>query len=309
MGFRVRLATEQDKLAAFSQHYSKWPLPKTAETLSEHLANCKCSAQYLRPRWYVGLVGEEVVCSLAAYPLEMLVEGKTAQAIGIGSVFTPEEHRRQGYAAKLITYVEDLEMSHGALFSLLFAEDKATYYSGLGYRECDSHLAVCSDPKFAKGLPLEPMEHPIWSELEDFHDGYHGTLAIHFVRSPGYNRYLAAKSPTDTWFWLGSKREAYGYLRLELTDDALILKDYALLNDSDALYGVMLASLISYAASKEVAEVRAWLPSRPMTRRFFTQTVRHSAHMMIKSLHPSKPHPLSPDILDDAAYIQPIHYF
>jgi predicted N-acetyltransferase YhbS len=101
-------------------------------------------AQYnraqMRTRWgsrhlaRLALVdGDEVLTSAKRYDLEVVLDGRSTRAVGIGAVFTPPEHRRNGYASRIVTEMLDRASAEGVSAALLFSEIGTPFYERHGF--------------------------------------------------------------------------------------------------------------------------------------------------------------------------------
>jgi GNAT superfamily N-acetyltransferase len=67
------------------------------------------------------------------YRFEATLDGRQGFVAGIGAVFTPPEHRGQGYASALIERLLVQEREAGAMAAALFSEIGASFYERLGF--------------------------------------------------------------------------------------------------------------------------------------------------------------------------------
>jgi GNAT superfamily N-acetyltransferase len=74
-----------------------------------------------------------VLTSAKRYDLTLQVDGRKVEAVGIGAVFTPEDHRGNGHAAEIIGRIIDAATAEGAELALLFSEIGTGYYRRLGF--------------------------------------------------------------------------------------------------------------------------------------------------------------------------------
>jgi GNAT superfamily N-acetyltransferase len=80
------------------------------------------------------LAGDELLSTAKRYDLEVWLDGRRVRTVGIGAVFTPERHRGQGHARRLIEDIIQAAKAEGAGLALLFSEIGAAYYERLGFR-------------------------------------------------------------------------------------------------------------------------------------------------------------------------------
>jgi GNAT superfamily N-acetyltransferase len=79
------------------------------------------------------------------------VSGHTPNGLRVSAVFTPEEHRRRGYASNTVATISQRALASGLEYCVLFAESHhaATLrvYEAIGYR--NSHTTVLLEPSAA----------------------------------------------------------------------------------------------------------------------------------------------------------------
>ncbi|MCX6130601.1 MAG: GNAT family N-acetyltransferase, partial [Proteobacteria bacterium] len=125
-----KLADADEMRECFSQVYSQWP---HADDPSLHLQRRLASVQHKRASWFVGKINETLVCSLGAYPVQLIGPGGRREARCFGAVFTPEMHRRQGFAAQLLNWVMDYYARDHVQDFLLFSDIDPKFYEKLGF--------------------------------------------------------------------------------------------------------------------------------------------------------------------------------
>lgn len=126
---QIRNATPQEMNEIYMMGFDVW-----ADGASEddYLEGCHNSPKYKKGSWWVLEDQGKLVSSLIVYNLG---EG----IYGIGSIATPPECRRQGYASRLTESVsEELEEQAKAIF--LFADIKPEFYEKLGYVRLPANL-------------------------------------------------------------------------------------------------------------------------------------------------------------------------
>lgn len=107
--------------------YDAWSDGLSADN---YLEQCLSSPKYSQGTWYVLEDGAGLVSSLIVYRAGFELP---AGCWGIGSVATPPEQRRKGYAASLIQYVVELAGKEEVRGIYLFSGIGPEYYAGLGF--------------------------------------------------------------------------------------------------------------------------------------------------------------------------------
>ena len=99
----IHLATDQQRRHAHANCHDVWSL---GLPLAEHIARRETSALHRRARWIVGCVAGRVVAGLASHPLMFRLDGSVHPGIGIASVHTLPEFRRQGLAPQMLEWID-----------------------------------------------------------------------------------------------------------------------------------------------------------------------------------------------------------
>lgn len=115
---------------AHANVFRDWPHAATPE---EHLRHRLASRHHQRATYHVGLLGDEVVCGLAVFPLTLFGPGGERPAGGIGAVHTREDHRGRGFASRLVRSAMQDEADRGVHDHLLFSDIDPGFYERLGF--------------------------------------------------------------------------------------------------------------------------------------------------------------------------------
>jgi predicted N-acetyltransferase YhbS len=131
-----RIANSVQIAQAFAQVHVVWPHdPDPAVHLEKRLA----SVQHQRASWFVIEDAGTVVCSLGAYPFQLFGPDGDRPARVFGAVFTPEAHRGQGHAARLLRWVCDYYAEQGTLDFMLYSDIDPAFYQKLGFQTLPSY--------------------------------------------------------------------------------------------------------------------------------------------------------------------------
>jgi len=114
----------------------------------------------LRATRYVGCMNGEVVSSLACFPIDFIIDGRSVAGISIGSVHTPTKHRGHSYASQLIREVEADQIAQGREIGLLYSDIDPGYYERLGYQLCPAWHGTCELDAFETQSLQEPQADP-----------------------------------------------------------------------------------------------------------------------------------------------------
>ncbi len=138
-------------------------------------------------------------------------DGRPQQVGRISHVFTREEARRQGHAARLLELTIAAMRDEGCRWSILSASDEARpLYQRYGWRMLPLRQTMCggcaSDAKI--DLPnryavraYDPRQEPSgWETLASIHRAYNARRPLATVRNAAYWRFVAARAD----WWLSS---------------------------------------------------------------------------------------------------------
>ncbi len=131
----VRAATAHDLTAIYRMGYDVWGDGAAEDA---YLRDCANSGKYKLGVWHVladadGAVVSSLICYKDAFGLE-------SGCIGIGSVATAPEHRRQGYAARLLAAVVEQLLRDGSDCLFLYADAAPELYEKIGFRALPDSL-------------------------------------------------------------------------------------------------------------------------------------------------------------------------
>jgi GNAT superfamily N-acetyltransferase len=89
------------------------------------------------------------------YDLTVRLDGREIAAVGFGAVFTPEDERGNGYAARIIERLIDTARHEGAELAILFSEIGTSYYRRLGFTTVpQKELTLSVAEKRGAGAPM-----------------------------------------------------------------------------------------------------------------------------------------------------------
>lgn len=93
----------------------------------DYLEGCRASAKYKKGTWFVLSDGSRLLSSLIVYDFGN-------QKFGIGSIATPPDFRKRGYASESIqSAISYLEDKVGALTLYLYSDIEPDFYEKFGF--------------------------------------------------------------------------------------------------------------------------------------------------------------------------------
>ena len=124
-GLQLRAAQPRDMETVFMMGFDVW---RDGLSREEYLAACQISPKFEKGKWWVLETAEgKIMSSLITYSLAKGV-------VGLGSIATDYEFRKQGFASELIRQVITyLEGSKAVQAFFLFSDIDPTFYEKLGF--------------------------------------------------------------------------------------------------------------------------------------------------------------------------------
>lgn len=148
----IRKAMQTEIHSLFEQGYKEWSKNRSFEQYC--IDNSKEDGFGTR---YVMEKNGEIVSSTIVLELER-INGR--KAYGIGSVLTPQNHRGNGYAAKLISKCINLVYQNNSII-FLYSDISPTFYEKLNFKRLPLHLQRCNTPCMAY------CNDQVWNELSN----------------------------------------------------------------------------------------------------------------------------------------------
>lgn len=296
-------ASHEEKCAAFANVYEFWGNDMPLEQYVQWRLN---SIHHQRAIWYVGTVGNAVVASLGVFPMFLSDHGDVNPAMFIGAVHTHPDFRKRGYAAELISYVEqDQEAHYDVRWSFLFSDINPAYYARLGYQTSNAPN-VCIRPAEVDGWSTEPLD--ITSEIDEmiaFYDTNHLGQTCFLHRPRSYWEFLVNKHAKDQFSWLIDSDQRRGYIHVRNNDGLACLEDFAVADYTEHTLGRLARSVASYANHKNISEVHGWFPPITTEDSWLQFSQRQTEITMWKSLSDRS---LTTDQIQELAYFRHIDH-
>ncbi len=285
----VHEASPQERQAAFANVFEVWPQGPDLQT---HLQRRNASVQHRRARWYVGVLQGQVVTSLGAYPVRLLLEGRSLPAVAIGSVHTLSQFRGRGLASQLLRQVEAALAEQGVQLALLYSDIAPEFYQRLGYQLC---------PAWQGWLPVaseSPSESETWelrstsweeaaAEIRQLYGQSHARRALAYDRPAEYWEFLHRKWPQDQYLLVCEKGKPVGYARMHQVGRQAHLVDWALRPEvAPGGLARLLRLLARLGAQHGWQRVGGWLPPLEELQGVLPLQPRQQEITMLKTLHP-----------------------
>jgi predicted acetyltransferase len=128
-------------------------------TKEDYLLTCETTPKYKKGHWYVLVSDCTIVSSLIIYksPHFNLPEGY----VGIGSIATPKEKRKNGYASQLIEKTIRMLKQHNTTGIYLFSDIDPKFYEKFGFKLTEEFNPKQEDHCMLLNLSNnEPETHP-----------------------------------------------------------------------------------------------------------------------------------------------------
>lgn len=146
----IRRAKQTEISLLFEQGYKEWSKNRSFE----HYCNDNSKEDRFGTR-YVIEINSEIVSSTIVLELQR-INGR--KAYGIGSVLTPQNHRGNGYAAKLISQCINLVYEDNSII-FLYSDISPTFYEKLNFKLLPLQLQRYNTPCMAY------CNDEVWNEL------------------------------------------------------------------------------------------------------------------------------------------------
>ncbi|KAJ1547815.1 hypothetical protein HK096_010943 [Nowakowskiella sp. JEL0078] len=154
MELSVRLADDDEVWRAWANNYESWGAPYL--TLQEYVARERLLGATAfasqRSTWILtaAAAADDILSACETYPRLCLVsDGNgglvTRKCVSIAAVYTPEAHRKKGYAAELLQRVlAEIQKDGSVVASTLYSEVGKLYYAKFGWKYSSSFVGTIS---------------------------------------------------------------------------------------------------------------------------------------------------------------------
>jgi GNAT superfamily N-acetyltransferase len=289
----IHLASDAERIAAHENCHDVWSL---GLALEDHVFRRESSALHRRARWIVGCLDGRVVAALASHWLRFRLHGRSLPGIGLASVHTLREFRGQGFAQRMVRWIEPFERQRGARISVLFCDIEPRYYERLGYVVCPSHAgwSVTAGRKVVENRKRdwELMPAPTGSQFAGaiaqyakLYDSDHGRRALSIERTADYWQHLAERQAYDERFWLASKSgQQCGYTWLRTVGRDLLIDDHAVRDGDESTRSALFEQVTQLAVERGLSRAGGWLPTVAPAGEHFAIVPRRDEITMLKPL-------------------------
>jgi GNAT superfamily N-acetyltransferase len=239
------------------------------------------NAAQLRTAWgrerlqRLALVDErgDVLASAKRYRYDVRIGDRNGWMCGIGALFTPEAHRRRGYASTLVERMLEDASREGALVAGLFSEIGTEFYERLGFVRVPMDEVTVNVTR-ASGSPATLVRAGVERDYESI-------CAMHASRSSGAmlalrrdpdafhyalarKRLFAGLSPAGSrqleFFVAEEGATAVAYVVLSQNQYGWTLEEAGDRDPAAARLGAILQVLVAREPATELPLIRAWWP-------------------------------------------------
>jgi GNAT superfamily N-acetyltransferase len=215
----------------------------------------------------------DVLASAKRYRHDVRLGDRNGWMCGIGAVFTPEPHRRRGYASALIERMLDDASREGALVAGLFSEIGTTFYERLGFSRVPMDEVTVHVTR-AKGSPAMLVRTGVdrdYPSICAIHAARSSEASFALRRDPDALHYAIAKkrlfaglSPAGSrqieFFVAEEGATAVAYVVLSQNQFGWTLEEAGDRDPAGARLGAILQVLVAREPSTELPLIRAWWP-------------------------------------------------
>jgi len=212
----------------------------------------------------------DMLASFKRYERDARIGNTRLRAMGIGAVFTPEEHRGHGYATAMLALAMDEARRSGLDFAYLFTDIHPQFYKDLGFVELPSRsISVRADNMQGARIGAQPLSDRDWSAVRKCFDNCDALRQFGFVRSPVVWDWIRTRlrhrfehpkgQPVNLAVRQGRGIAAYVIGRREPAHDAYVVDEFAFADTDSAR---CIAPLLRSAAG-DLRRIVAWLPPAP----------------------------------------------
>lgn len=214
--------------------------------------------------------GLQMLASFKRYERDARAGNERLRAIGIGAVFTPENHRGQGYASAMLAMALDEARASGTDFAFLFSDIHPQFYKELGFVELPSRsISFRADSLESFRIDAQPIGEREWSAVRACFDAMESARDAGLTRSPAVWNWLRTRlsyasqqphaQPVNLAVRKGKTIAAYVIGLREPRHDAYVLDELAFSGDTSR---ETIAALLRSAAG-DLRRIVGWLPPSP----------------------------------------------
>lgn len=206
------------------------------------------------------------LASFKRYEREAAVNDVSLRCIGIGAVFTPQEHRGRGYASAMLGMALDGARRNGFDFAYLFSDIHPQFYKELGFHELPSRtISMRADALSGARVAVEPLTAHDWTGVRKCFDATFARRGWGLARTPSVWDWVRIRmdagatdggQPVHLLVRKGRSIAAYVLGRREPAHDAYVLDEFGYAGES----AEGLIAPVLRAAAGDLRRVVGWLP-------------------------------------------------
>jgi GNAT superfamily N-acetyltransferase len=201
------------------------------------------------------------------YEREARTGATPLRCIGIGAVFTPEEHRGHGYASAMLGMALDEARRSGFDFAYLFSDIHPQFYKDLGFTELPSRsISLRADSLSDLRVEVEPIGDRDWTAVRACYDYTDGQREWGLARPPSVWDWIRTRmrsreehaegQPVNLAARKGRTIAAYVIGVREPKHDAYVFDEFGFADDD----GRKLVPPLLRSAAGDLRRIVSWLP-------------------------------------------------
>lgn len=208
---------------------------------------------------------DSIVASLKFYSICISSKGRDFKLAGLGAIYTMAEHRKKGFASKLVELVIDFARKENMDGLLLYSDIDPDFYAQLGFVELGSYNFEISpniNAAFDAHITALTEEH-----IPSLSLSYNRFLARRQFGSQRSDLYWRYKIAREKFFNKFSAEEWPGVKLLTLDNPSAGFKSYALIENSSKTLRVMelvgdeaqiWPQIVAYASKNALMKIRGF---------------------------------------------------
>lgn len=201
------------------------------------------------------------------YERQANVAGNVLRCIGIGAVFTPQEHRGHGYASAMLAIALDEARKSGIDFAYLFSDIHPQFYKDLGFVELSSRsISLRADSLSGARINAEAVTERDWTAIRKCFDATNAQRDWGLQRSPMVWDWIRTRlrgreehsegQPVNLVARKGRSVAAYVIGAREPKHDVYVFDEFGYASDEARA----LISPLLRAAAGDLRRIASWLP-------------------------------------------------
>ena len=207
---------------------------------------------------YVGIVdGARTIASMKLYSCFVQVDGEQVHCVGLGAIFTRDDMRRKGYAAKLIRSVTQEAMASGIEGIYLWSDIGTRFYENFGFtpyeQTKDRYVCKRVGIRDTTNFRLARKEDRLF-QLQSYHDVAQ-KAPLSTMRTKDLWGFYRIINDANDHIVLASNGDRIGYFSASVEKNALWIDEAIALPGFESN---LWQSICTFAASRDVNEAFSW---------------------------------------------------